>query len=157
MQQPCNFLEVLVLLTPPGIGKHLTHSLLTLSVLCCTAFLLERVSSTLEVGRLISQLSSATVFLAILMHSSHNKLLKPIVTPLVLVWDECCHEHGSRTDSKDMRIYHKKDNEKDTTSSLPNADANGPLIEILSGLTLCTLLLLQMNLVYDHLQADTKA
>jgi hypothetical protein len=46
---------------------------------------------------------------------------------------------------------------KGTTSSLPNADANGPLIEILPGLALCTLLLLQMNLVYDHLQADTKA
>jgi hypothetical protein len=56
-----------------------------------------------------------------------------------------------------MRIYHKKDNEKGTTISLPNADANGPLIEILPGLALCTLLLLQMNLVYDHLQADTKA
>jgi hypothetical protein len=60
------------------------------------------------------------------------------------------------TDSKDMKICHKTDYKKDT-SNLPSADANGLLVKILPGLARCTPLLQEMNLVYNHLHADTKA
>ena len=92
------------------------------------------------------------------MNSSHHGPLKLIIPPLVVVRDERSHGCRSMTEVHNMRIRRKIDNKKGMgLYNLPGADANSPLVKIFPGQPLCTSLVLEMNPIDNHLQADTVA
>ena len=116
-----------------------------------------RVRNLLKVRYILPQLKPVTILSTITMNSSHHGPLKLIIPPLVVVRDERSHDSNSVTETHNMRIWCKIDNIGKGVYNLPGAAANSPLVKIFPGHPLCTSLLLEMNPMDNHLQADTVA